>query len=89
MSRNGTSLINTIAFIRDGPWYVLGFSNIVQRRGLQSLYVDYRELVDAANKQRHGSVSRSARSFAMRRSMRASLPLVLCHGRGTLKTVVS
>lgn len=32
---------------------VLGFSNIVLHRGLESLYADYRELVDAASDQRH------------------------------------
>jgi hypothetical protein len=32
---------------------VLGFSDLVRNRGLQSLYADYRELVEAAGEQRH------------------------------------
>ncbi|QQO56874.1 MAG: hypothetical protein N838_29420 [Thiohalocapsa sp. PB-PSB1] len=32
---------------------VLGFSNLVKTRGLASLYSDYRELLEAANKQDH------------------------------------
>lgn len=32
---------------------VLGFSDLVRNRGLESLYAEYRELVDAATKERH------------------------------------
>ena len=35
---------------------VLGFSGLVRNRGLQSLYTDYQELVDAASQQRHNGL---------------------------------